>query len=225
MTDRPARRQRRRRTSIWCWRPTTAGASASSIRAASARSIWCRRRRRTPTACSPGWGRSRWTTHSPWRLAAALAGKRTPIKAALLDQRVVAGLGNIYVCEALFRAAYQPAALGPHGRRRARGAPGAGDQGDADARRSRPAARRCATTCSRTANSAISSMPGRCTGARASRASVARGRRSAPASAASCSPAAARSIVRARSARAGAEPAWPRSSRNDPGGDAWPRSA
>ena len=30
-------------------------------------------------------------------LAAALAGKRTPIKAALLDQRVVAGLGNIYV--------------------------------------------------------------------------------------------------------------------------------
>ena len=37
-------------------------------------------------------------------LAAALAGKMTPIKSALLDQRVVAGLGNIYVCEALFRA-------------------------------------------------------------------------------------------------------------------------
>jgi formamidopyrimidine-DNA glycosylase len=37
-------------------------------------------------------------------LDAALAGKRTPIKAALLDQKVVAGLGNIYVCEALFRA-------------------------------------------------------------------------------------------------------------------------
>lgn len=37
-------------------------------------------------------------------LAAALKGKRTPIKSALLDQQVVAGLGNIYVCEALFFA-------------------------------------------------------------------------------------------------------------------------
>ncbi|NBB97262.1 MAG: bifunctional DNA-formamidopyrimidine glycosylase/DNA-(apurinic or apyrimidinic site) lyase [Alphaproteobacteria bacterium] len=42
-------------------------------------------------------------------LAAQLAGKRTPIKAALLDQRIVAGLGNIYVCEALFRAGIHPA--------------------------------------------------------------------------------------------------------------------
>lgn len=41
-------------------------------------------------------------------LSAALAGRRTPIKAALLDQRVVAGLGNIYVCEALFRAGIAP---------------------------------------------------------------------------------------------------------------------
>jgi formamidopyrimidine-DNA glycosylase len=41
-------------------------------------------------------------------LSAALAGRRTPIKAALLDQRVVAGLGNIYVCEALFRAKISP---------------------------------------------------------------------------------------------------------------------
>jgi formamidopyrimidine-DNA glycosylase len=38
----------------------------------------------------------------------ALKGKRTPIKAALLDQRVIAGLGNIYVCEALFRAHLSP---------------------------------------------------------------------------------------------------------------------
>jgi formamidopyrimidine-DNA glycosylase len=44
-------------------------------------------------------------------LAAALAGKRTPIKAALLDQRVVAGLGNIYVAEALFRAGVSPQRL------------------------------------------------------------------------------------------------------------------
>jgi formamidopyrimidine-DNA glycosylase len=41
-------------------------------------------------------------------LSWALAGKLTPIKAALLDQRVVAGLGNIYVCEALFRAGVSP---------------------------------------------------------------------------------------------------------------------
>src|SRR3984885_11568443 len=37
-----------------------------------------------------------------------LKGKRTPIKSALLDQRVIAGLGNIYVCEALFRAGISP---------------------------------------------------------------------------------------------------------------------
>ena len=44
-------------------------------------------------------------------LAARLAGKHTPIKAALLDQRVVAGLGNIYVCESLFRAGLSPRRL------------------------------------------------------------------------------------------------------------------
>jgi formamidopyrimidine-DNA glycosylase len=44
-------------------------------------------------------------------LAAALAGKHTPIKAALLDQRVVAGLGNIYVSEALHRARISPKRL------------------------------------------------------------------------------------------------------------------
>ncbi len=41
-------------------------------------------------------------------LVAALKGKNTPIKAALLDQRIVAGLGNIYVCEALYRARISP---------------------------------------------------------------------------------------------------------------------
>jgi formamidopyrimidine-DNA glycosylase len=44
-------------------------------------------------------------------LAARLAGRRTPIKAALLDQRIIAGLGNIYVCEALWRAGINPATL------------------------------------------------------------------------------------------------------------------
>lgn len=42
------------------------------------------------------------------RLADCLAGKAAPLKAALLDQRVVAGLGNIYVCEALHRAGLSP---------------------------------------------------------------------------------------------------------------------
>ena len=41
-------------------------------------------------------------------LAQACAGKATSLKAALLDQRVVAGLGNIYVCEALFGAHLSP---------------------------------------------------------------------------------------------------------------------
>jgi formamidopyrimidine-DNA glycosylase len=41
-------------------------------------------------------------------LAAALTGRRSPIKAALLDQGVVAGLGNIYACEALHRAGISP---------------------------------------------------------------------------------------------------------------------
>jgi formamidopyrimidine-DNA glycosylase len=41
-------------------------------------------------------------------LAQACAGKKTSLKAALSDQRVVAGLGNIYVCEALFRARLSP---------------------------------------------------------------------------------------------------------------------
>src|SRR5436305_3192312 len=36
-------------------------------------------------------------------LKRVLKGKKTPIKSALLDQRVVAGLGNIYVCESLWR--------------------------------------------------------------------------------------------------------------------------
>ncbi len=45
--------------------------------------------------------------HLPF-LKRALAGKKTSIKAALLDQRVVAGLGNIYVVEALHRAGIAP---------------------------------------------------------------------------------------------------------------------
>lgn len=50
-------------------------------------------------------------------LLTACQGKKTPVKSALLDQSVVAGLGNIYVCEALFMAGISPrrqaANLGP----------------------------------------------------------------------------------------------------------------
>jgi len=45
---------------------------------------------------------------TPEILAKALAGRATPIKAALLDQRIVAGLGNIYVSESLSRAGIDP---------------------------------------------------------------------------------------------------------------------
>ena len=41
-------------------------------------------------------------------LAAAFDGRQSPVKSALLDQRVVAGLGNIYVCEALHRSGIHP---------------------------------------------------------------------------------------------------------------------
>src|ERR1700733_4036820 len=44
-------------------------------------------------------------------LAQACQGKKTSLKVALLDQRVVAGLGNIYVCEALHRARLSPMRL------------------------------------------------------------------------------------------------------------------
>jgi len=44
-------------------------------------------------------------------LAKVLSGKKTPIKSALLDQRLIAGLGNIYVCEALLRSHISPKKL------------------------------------------------------------------------------------------------------------------
>jgi len=45
---------------------------------------------------------------TPEMLTAALKGRTTAIKTALLDQRIVVGLGNIYVCEALFRSGISP---------------------------------------------------------------------------------------------------------------------
>jgi formamidopyrimidine-DNA glycosylase len=51
------------------------------------------------------------SSFTPEWLAAKLKGKKTSIKAALVDQRLIAGLGNIYVCEALFRARISPKTL------------------------------------------------------------------------------------------------------------------
>ncbi len=47
-------------------------------------------------------------------LGAAVADRRSPVKALLLDQAVVAGLGNIYACESLYRARVSPRRLGRH---------------------------------------------------------------------------------------------------------------
>lgn len=44
-------------------------------------------------------------------LRARFEGRRTPIKSALLDQKIIAGLGNIYVCEALWRSGISPKRL------------------------------------------------------------------------------------------------------------------
>ncbi len=63
------------------------------------------------------------TFHAEY-LAHALAGRRTNLKAALLDQKVVAGLGNIYVCEALYAAHLSPRRLA-HTLATATGAPNA----------------------------------------------------------------------------------------------------
>lgn len=41
-------------------------------------------------------------------IARLFAGRKAPLKAALMDQRLIAGLGNIYVCEALHRAGLSP---------------------------------------------------------------------------------------------------------------------
>jgi formamidopyrimidine-DNA glycosylase len=53
-----------------------------------------------PEPVSPGIGGG--------QLAARFKGRKTPIKAALLDQTVIAGIGNIYACEALHQAGLSP---------------------------------------------------------------------------------------------------------------------
>ena len=48
------------------------------------------------------------TELTPEFLSRALKNRRTPIKAALLDQKIIAGIGNIYACEMLYRARLSP---------------------------------------------------------------------------------------------------------------------
>ena len=103
-------------------------------------------------------------------LRAALKGRKPAIKLMLLDQRIVAGLGNIYVCEALFRARHRSAQAGRQGH-----APGARAAGAGDPRGARAGDRRrrldaCATTPSPTASSATSPAASTSTTAKASRA-------------------------------------------------------
>lgn len=70
-----------------------------------------------PTGEVPDWGPLGELGPEPTELDAAalrssLRGRNAPIKALLLDQRIVAGLGNIYVCEALHRARISPRRAG-----------------------------------------------------------------------------------------------------------------
>ncbi len=88
-----------------------------------ARSIWCRRRRWKHGLPLPRWGRNLWGRDlgpdlTPAYLAARLKDRAGPVKLLLLDQGVVAGLGNIYVCEALYRAGISPLRSGGKVKRR-----------------------------------------------------------------------------------------------------------
>ena len=105
------------------------------------------------------------STPPTWRAPSPGGGRS--VKATLLDQRIVAGLGNIYVCEALFRAGIAPRARRPDRCRPQAGRAGDGIRRRCWPRRSRPAARPCATTPARTARSAISSTASASTAAKA----------------------------------------------------------
>ena len=73
------------------------------------------------TGCWPGWGRSRWSeAFTAAVLAAALAGRRTPIKAALLGPARGRGARQHLCLRGAVPRRHQPAPAGPHGARRAR---------------------------------------------------------------------------------------------------------
>jgi len=120
----------------------------------------------------------------PAMLAKACAGKKTSLKAALSDQRVVAGLGNIYVCEALFRARLSPSvrprlSLTEMAGRTSEPIGWSKPSRRCSGMRSRPEDPRCAIIGARTARSEISSTISGFMTARASRAPAARARSNA----------------------------------------------
>ena len=138
-------------------------------------------------------------------LARSCADKKTSLKAALLDQRVVAGLGNIYVCEALFRAQLSPRRLAATlATKKAwpqimRG--GGRPSMRCSIRQSGPAARRCVTIARPPVSSVISSTR--------SRSMTAKARNTRPRGAAASSGVLPRTDVRpsgARNARSDIEP-------------------
>ena len=134
-------------------------------------------------------------------LETALKGRKTPIKAALLDQKIVAGLGNIYVCESLFRAGISPLRLAAsvRGVRARRLVP---------AIKAPRAGRRCGTMCKPMVNWATFSTPGKCTDAKASRVPPVPRAPRVKACGALSNPAAAHSIVLGFSDRRGTVRAW-----------------
>ena len=129
--------------------------------------------RRMPTSSSPSWVRTAGSHPSPpARLSASLIGQAHADQGGTAGSEGRSGARQHLRVRGAVPRAPQSAALAPtpsrararHGwcrrsRRRCR-------------RRSQPADRRCATTCSRTASWAISSTPGRCTAARGNRASA-----------------------------------------------------
>ena len=188
------------RTTMSCSTCRRARSSRSTIRAASAHEAGAARASSTEQPLLRALGpEPLGNAFDAAMLAHACHGKKTSLKAALSDQKVVAGLGNIYVCEALHRARLSPQALGRHPR----------DEDAASRRRapkrssrrsrrcsttpSRPAARRCATIAAPTASSATSSTISASTTARAS---PARRPAAAAPSGASCRARGRRSSVR-----------------------------
>jgi formamidopyrimidine-DNA glycosylase len=105
-------------------------------------------------------------------LAKACARKKTSLKAALSDQRVVAGLGNIYVCEALFRARLSPKRTASTIARKNSSMPSR----RCSRMRSKPEGRRCGIIAAPTVRSATFNTISGSTIGKASRASPAKAR-------------------------------------------------
>ena len=133
------------------------------------------------------------------------AGKRSaPIKSVILDQTVLAGMGNLYTDEALHYAKIHPLRPGEQAQARRLGAPARRHpralRMGIDGARQQPRQRRCATTSTSMARPARTRRPCRRTAARASPASSA-ARRCAASRSAAAAASSARSASRRRAAR------------------------